>query len=47
LASQTVVGQFQATDPVSFVTAAAAMLDAHARTDGERLILEPGPHVEK
>jgi len=47
LASQTVVGQFQATDPVSFVTAAAAMLDAHVRTDGDRLILEPGLTAQK
>jgi transmembrane sensor len=47
LASQTVVGQFQATDPVSFVTAAAAMLDAHVRTEGDRLILEPGLTVQK
>jgi transmembrane sensor len=47
LASQTVVGQFQTTDPVAFVTAAAAMLDAHVRTDGDRLILESGPTAQK
>jgi transmembrane sensor len=47
LASQTVVGQFQATDPVAFVTAAAAMLDAHVRIDGDRLILERGLNVQK
>jgi transmembrane sensor len=47
LASQTVVGQFQATDPVAFVTAAAAMLDAHVRADGDRLILESGRTTRK
>jgi transmembrane sensor len=47
LASQTVVGQFQTADPVAFVTAAAAMLDAHVRTDGDRLILESGPSAQK
>jgi transmembrane sensor len=47
LASQTVVGQFQTTDPVAFVTAAAAMLDAHVRTDGDRLILESGSTTQK
>jgi transmembrane sensor len=47
LAAQTVVGQFQANDPVAFVTAAAAMLDAHVRTDGDQLILEPGLTVQK
>ena len=47
LASQTVVGQFQTTDPVAFVTAAAAMLDAHVRSDGDRLILESGPTAQK
>jgi transmembrane sensor len=47
LASQTVVGQFQTTDPVAFVTAAAAMMNAHVRTDGDRLILESGPGAQK
>lgn len=47
LGSQTVVGQFQTTDPVAFVTAAAAMLDARVRTDGDRLILESGPTAQK
>jgi transmembrane sensor len=41
LAAETVVGRFQATDPNAFVMAAAAMLGANARTDGDRLILEP------
>jgi transmembrane sensor len=47
LASQTVVGQFQTTDPMAFVTAAAAMMNAHVRTDGDRLILEPGHSSQK
>jgi transmembrane sensor len=47
LASQTVVGQFRTSEPVAFVTAAAAMLDAHVRTDGGRLILESGPAAQK
>jgi transmembrane sensor len=47
LASQTVVGQFQTTDPVAFVTAAAAMLDAHVRTEGDRLILESRSTAQK
>jgi transmembrane sensor len=47
LASQTVVGEFQTTDPLAFVTAAAAMLDAHVRTDGDQLILESGPTAQK
>lgn len=47
LASQTVVGHFQTNDPVAFVTAAAAMLEAHVRTDGDRLILESGPIAQK
>jgi hypothetical protein len=38
-----VVGRFQANDPLAFVSAAAAMLDAHVRIDGEQLILEGGP----
>jgi len=42
LAGQRVVGRFQATDPLAFASAAAAMLDAHVRTDGGRLILEGG-----
>ncbi len=45
IAAQPVVGRFQASDPTAFVTAAAAMLDAHVRRDDERLILEAGlPH---
>ena len=47
LASQTVVGRFQATDPIAFATAAATMLGAHVRTDGDRLIVEPGPGPQK
>jgi len=42
IAAQPVVGRFQASDPAAFVTAAAAMLDAHVRRDDERLILEAG-----
>jgi transmembrane sensor len=47
LAAQTVVGRFQATNPLAFVTAAAAMLDARVRTEGDRLILEPRPRTQK
>jgi transmembrane sensor len=47
IAAQPVVGRFQASDPAAFVTAAAAMLDAHVRRDDERLILEAGPHHQK
>jgi transmembrane sensor len=47
LAAQTVVGRFQATDPMAFAAAAAAMLDAHVRIDGDRFILEPGPSPQK
>ena len=43
LASLRVVGHFQVTDPEAFVTAAAAMLGAGVRTDGDRLILERSP----
>lgn len=47
IAAQPVVGRFQASDPAAFVTAAAAMLDAHVRRDDERLILEAGPSSTK
>jgi transmembrane sensor len=47
LSAQTVVGRFQATNPLAFVTAAAAMLDAHVRTEGDRLILEARPRTQK
>src|SRR5450631_1272172 len=47
LAAQTVVGRFQATDPMAFAAAAAAMLDAHVRIEGDRFILEPGPSPQK
>jgi transmembrane sensor len=42
IAAQRVVGRFQASDPAAFVAAAAAMLDAHVRSDDQRLILQPG-----
>jgi transmembrane sensor len=41
LAAQTVVGRFRADNPVAFVNAAAAMMGAQVRIDGDRLILEP------
>jgi transmembrane sensor len=47
LASQTVVGRFQVNDPMAFAAAAAAMLDAHVRIDGERFILESGTDPKK
>jgi transmembrane sensor len=47
LAAQPVVGRFQVTNPNAFVTAAAAMLGVDARTDGNRLILEPRPGQKK
>jgi transmembrane sensor len=47
LANQTVVGHFQANDPTAFVNAAAAMLNARVRTDGDRLILEPRLRAQK
>jgi transmembrane sensor len=47
LAAQRVVGRFQVTDPEAFVNAAAAMLDASARVDGDRLILERSRISEK
>ncbi len=47
LAAQRVVGRFQVTDPEAFVNAAAAMLDARARVDGDRLILERSPASAK
>jgi transmembrane sensor len=47
LAAQKVVGRFEAGNPTAFVTAAAAMLGGHVRTDGERLILEPGTSIQK
>jgi transmembrane sensor len=42
LAAQTTVGRFQADNPLAFVNAAAAMLGARVRVEGDRLILEPG-----
>jgi transmembrane sensor len=47
LAAQPVVGRFQSNSPRAFVTAAAAMLDAQVRTDGDRLILEPRVRRQK
>jgi transmembrane sensor len=47
LAAQPVVGRFHAKDPNAFVTAAAAMLGANARTDGDRFILERRPSPKK
>jgi len=47
LAAEPVVGRFQVTNPKAFVTAAAAMLGADARTDGDRLILEPRASPKK
>jgi transmembrane sensor len=47
LAAQKVVGRFEAGNPAAFVAAAAAMLGGHVRTDGERLILEPGAGLQK
>lgn len=47
LAAQRVVGRFQVSDPEAFVNAAAAMLDASARVDGNRLILERSPASAK
>jgi len=47
LAAQKVVGRFEAGNPTAFVAAAAAMLGGHVRTDGERLILEPGVSIQK
>ena len=41
LAGETVVGRFQSADPAAFAQAAAAMLKARVRTDGDSLILEP------
>jgi transmembrane sensor len=41
LAAQTVVGRFRADNPVAFVNAAAAMMGAQVRIEGDRLILEP------
>jgi transmembrane sensor len=47
LAGRKVVGRLDARNPEAFVHAAAAMFDAHVRTDGDQLILEPGPAPEK
>ncbi len=43
LAAQTLVGHVSTSDPLAFAQAAAAMLDARVREDGDRLVLEPLP----
>jgi transmembrane sensor len=47
LANHKLIGRLEARDPEAFVHAAAAMFDAHVRTDGDQLVLEPGPAPEK
>jgi transmembrane sensor len=47
LANHKLIGRLDASNPEAFVHAAAAMFDAHIRTDGDQLILEPGPAPEK
>jgi transmembrane sensor len=47
LANHKLIGRLEARNPEAFVHAAAAMFDAHVRTDGDQLILEPGPAPEK
>jgi transmembrane sensor len=41
LATQTLVGHVSTADPLAFAQAAAAMLDATVRTDGNRILLAP------
>jgi transmembrane sensor len=43
LANHKIIGRLEVRNPTAFVYAAAAMFDAHVRTDGDQLILEPGP----
>jgi transmembrane sensor len=40
LASRKVVGRFHTSDPKGFAAAAAAMLDAHVRTESDHIVLE-------
>ncbi len=47
LAAPTRVGMIRSSDPAAFAEAAAAMLDARVRRDGDRLILEPAPNSPK
>lgn len=47
LATRKIIGRFRATDPLAFANAAAAMLDAHVRTEQERLVLEPNRRLQK
>jgi transmembrane sensor len=47
LATQTLVGHVSTADPLAFAQAAAAMLDATVRTDGDRILLEPAPGAAK
>jgi transmembrane sensor len=41
LAAETLVGHVSTADPLAFAEAAAAMLDATVRTDGNQILLEP------
>jgi transmembrane sensor len=47
LAAQTLVGHVSTSDPLAFAQAAAAMLDARVRDDGDRLVIEPLPASQK
>jgi transmembrane sensor len=47
LAAQTLVGHVSTSDPLAFAQAAAAMLDARVREDGDRLVLEPLSAAQK
>jgi transmembrane sensor len=47
LAAQTLVGHVSTSDPLAFAQAAAAMLDARVRDDGDRLFIEPWPAPQK
>jgi transmembrane sensor len=47
LAAQTLVGHVSTADPLAFAEAAAAMLDATVRTDGNQILLEPAAGAAK
>jgi transmembrane sensor len=47
LAAETLVGHVSTSDPLAFAQAAAAMLDARVRDDGDRLVIEPLPASQK
>ncbi len=47
LAAQTLVGHVSTADPLAFAEAAAAMLDATVRTDGNQILLEPASGAVK